>query len=280
MCSARRRSRSSTTASASSPRATTSASPTRPAQPFEPIACDVFITEATFGLPVFRHPPDREEIGRLLKSVAQFPERVASRRRLCARQGAARHPAAARLPATTSRSTSTARWRSSATITRARASTSASSSRRPSRAASKGDFAGAIVVGPPSAFADRWARRFPDPVACLRLRLDAHPPARQAARRRTAADHLRPFRLGRADRHDRARPARPRSGSRMAARRRWCAGANSTASRRGRCISSATRTRAIDETGSGSIALSRAPLCPVGQRGQRGTRLSPRSMAP
>ncbi len=30
--------------------------------PFEPVPCDVFITEATFGLPVFRHPPDSEEI--------------------------------------------------------------------------------------------------------------------------------------------------------------------------------------------------------------------------
>ena len=29
------------------------------------------------------------------------------------------------------------------------------------------DFAGRIVVGPPSAFADRWARRFADPVACF-----------------------------------------------------------------------------------------------------------------
>ena len=29
------------------------------------------------------------------------------------------------------------------------------------------DFAGAIVVCPPSAFADRWARRFADPVACF-----------------------------------------------------------------------------------------------------------------
>ncbi len=27
--------------------------------PFEPCNCDLFITEATFGLPVFRHPPDR-----------------------------------------------------------------------------------------------------------------------------------------------------------------------------------------------------------------------------
>src|SRR6202000_1961251 len=47
--------------------------PTCPA--FEPVPCDVFISEATFGLPVFRHPDDREEIARLLRSVAQFPER-------------------------------------------------------------------------------------------------------------------------------------------------------------------------------------------------------------
>ena len=47
--------------------------PTCPA--FEPVPCDVFITEATFGLPVFRHPDDRAEIARLLRSVAQFPER-------------------------------------------------------------------------------------------------------------------------------------------------------------------------------------------------------------
>ncbi len=44
--------------------------------PFEPIRCDVFITEATFGLPVFRHPPDTHEIGKLIKSTEQFPERA------------------------------------------------------------------------------------------------------------------------------------------------------------------------------------------------------------
>ena len=60
---------------------------------FEPIACDVFITEATFGLPVFRHPPDTEEIAKLLTSIEQFPGARASGRRLCARQGAARDPA-------------------------------------------------------------------------------------------------------------------------------------------------------------------------------------------
>ena len=44
-------------------------------QPFVPEPCDVFVTEATFALPVFRHPPDRQEIGRLLHSLRLFPER-------------------------------------------------------------------------------------------------------------------------------------------------------------------------------------------------------------
>jgi putative mRNA 3-end processing factor len=44
--------------------------------PFEPVRCDVFITEATFGLPVFRHPPDAHEIDKLLHSRKLFPERV------------------------------------------------------------------------------------------------------------------------------------------------------------------------------------------------------------
>src|SRR5271170_927534 len=42
---------------------------------FEPQRCDLFITEATFGLPVFRHPPDAGEIEKLLHSVSLFPER-------------------------------------------------------------------------------------------------------------------------------------------------------------------------------------------------------------
>src|SRR6476619_4420117 len=44
--------------------------------PFELVPCDVFITEATFGLPVFRHGDAAEEIARLLHSVAVFPERA------------------------------------------------------------------------------------------------------------------------------------------------------------------------------------------------------------
>ena len=43
---------------------------------FEPMECDVFVTEATFALPVFRHPPAEHEVRRLLDSVALFPERA------------------------------------------------------------------------------------------------------------------------------------------------------------------------------------------------------------
>ncbi len=44
--------------------------------PFELVPCDVFITEATFGLPVFRHGNAADEIKKLLASVALFPERA------------------------------------------------------------------------------------------------------------------------------------------------------------------------------------------------------------
>ncbi len=42
---------------------------------FEPVPCDVFVTEATFGLPIFRHPDDAGEIRKLLRSLEVFPER-------------------------------------------------------------------------------------------------------------------------------------------------------------------------------------------------------------
>jgi putative mRNA 3-end processing factor len=43
--------------------------------PFELVRCDLFVTEATFGLPVFRHEPDSREIAKLLDSVRRFPRR-------------------------------------------------------------------------------------------------------------------------------------------------------------------------------------------------------------
>jgi putative mRNA 3-end processing factor len=44
--------------------------------PFALVPCDVFISEATFGLPVFRHPDAAHEIARLIDSCRLFPERA------------------------------------------------------------------------------------------------------------------------------------------------------------------------------------------------------------
>jgi putative mRNA 3-end processing factor len=41
---------------------------------FEVVPCDTFITEATFGLPVFRHPPGEQEVAKLLGSLSTFPD--------------------------------------------------------------------------------------------------------------------------------------------------------------------------------------------------------------
>jgi putative mRNA 3-end processing factor len=134
--------------------------------PFEPVACDVFITEATFGLPVFRHPPDSEETARLLASLRQFPERAhlvgayalgkAQRVMKLLRQGGYDRPiyihgALAKLSAYYQSQGIDLGELQPATV----------------ESGAKGDFAGAVVIGPPSAFADRWARRFPDPISCF-----------------------------------------------------------------------------------------------------------------
>ena len=45
-------------------------------EPFELVPCDLFVTEATFGLPVYRHEPDTAEVQKLLASLRDFPERT------------------------------------------------------------------------------------------------------------------------------------------------------------------------------------------------------------
>ncbi|MDO5657904.1 MAG: ligase-associated DNA damage response exonuclease [Paracoccus sp. (in: a-proteobacteria)] len=130
---------------------------------WEPAPCDIFITEATFGLPVFRHPDPRTEIAKLMASITAFPERAhligayalgkaqrvimllrqagwdapiyihGALQKLCDYHSAQGVPLGDLRPATVARGT-------------------------------KADYAGQIILGPPSAFAAAWAQRFPDPV--------------------------------------------------------------------------------------------------------------------
>lgn len=133
------------------------------AEGFEPVPCDIFITEATFALPVFRHPDPAAEIAKLLASIEAFPERAhlvgayalgkaqrvimllrdagwdapiyihGSLERLCRYHVEEGVPLGDLRPATDD-------------------------------SMAKADFAGQIILAPPSAFAATWAQRFPDPV--------------------------------------------------------------------------------------------------------------------
>ncbi|WP_127595646.1 ligase-associated DNA damage response exonuclease [Nitratireductor alexandrii] len=135
-------------------------------QDFEPVACDVFITEATFALPVFRHPDDRGEIARLIRSVAQFPERahlvgaysLGKAQRVIALLRAAGHDGPIHIHGALEKLCAYYESRGIALGPLAPATVDDSE---------RGRFAGAVVIGPPAAFAERWARRFPDPVSAF-----------------------------------------------------------------------------------------------------------------
>ena len=136
--------------------------PTCPA--FEPVPCDVFISEATFGLPVFRHPPDRDEIARLLRSVAQFPDRA----HLVGAYALGKAQRVIRL-------LREAGWDRTIYVHGALERLNALYQKHgvdlgplePATTGKKTDFAGQIILAPPSATQDRWSRRFPDPVSAF-----------------------------------------------------------------------------------------------------------------
>ncbi len=131
---------------------------------FEPVRCDVFVTEATFALPVFVHPPPADEIRRLLDSVALFPDRthvvgcyaLGKCQRLIAllRQAGWDGPI----------------WLHGALASMCqvyRARGVELGDLRPATVAAKASLVGAIVLAPPGSIADRWARRLEDPVVAL-----------------------------------------------------------------------------------------------------------------
>ena len=129
--------------------------------PFELVPCDVFITEATFGLPVFRHHDAFGEIQKLLHSVALFPERahlvgaysLGKAQRVIALIRAAGHDKTIYLHGAMEKIT---RYYEKQGIDLGPLELV--------RGAKKADLAGAIVLCPPSAMGDLWSRRFPDPV--------------------------------------------------------------------------------------------------------------------
>ncbi len=131
---------------------------------FELVRCDLLVTEATFGLPVFRHEPDDREIGRLLASVAAFPERTHL-------VGAYALGKAQRLIALLRE----AGWGRTIYLHGAVAGMCDLygalgvdlGALQPVAEMDKAALAGEIVIAPPSALADRWSRRLADPVTAF-----------------------------------------------------------------------------------------------------------------
>ena len=130
---------------------------------FEVVPCDLFVTEATFGLPVFRHPPAGDEIRKLLRSIATFPDvthvigtyALGKAQRLITEIRAAGwdapifiHGALRKLCDLYETLGIPLSPLEDATIKSDK---------------TKGErFRGQIVLAPPSAIADRWARRLPE----------------------------------------------------------------------------------------------------------------------
>ena len=131
---------------------------------FVPVPCDIFITEATFGLPVFQHPDTGGEIDRLLARLRDNPER-------CVVVGAYALGKAQRV------------------ITEARARGHLDpiyvhgaierlnrlysdwgidlGELRPATGATKDELKGRLILAPPGALNDRWSRRLPDPITAM-----------------------------------------------------------------------------------------------------------------
>src|ERR1700743_17420 len=138
--------------------------PDPPCAPFEVVPCDVFITEATFGLPVFRHGDAADEVKKLLASVALFPERahlvgaysLGKAQRVIALLRAAGYDAPVSLHGAMEKITQYYQSRGIAL-----------GELRSVKGVKKAELAGTITLAPPSATSDIWTRRFPDPVTAF-----------------------------------------------------------------------------------------------------------------
>lgn len=132
--------------------------------PFEPIACDVFVTEATFALPVFRHEPATGEVARLLASVARNPERA----HLVGAYGLGKCQRVIRLVRDAGYEAPIYLHGAMVALTDLYQRLGvALGDVRPVPDVRPAELAGALVLCPPSAVSDRWSRRFPDPVTAF-----------------------------------------------------------------------------------------------------------------
>ena len=131
---------------------------------FEPVGCDVFVTEATFGLPVFRHPETGDEIDKLLGALRANPGR-------CVLVGAYALGKAQRVIAELrGRGFDDPIYLHGALQRLCDLYVEhgvALGELRPATGIAKKELEGRIVIAPPGALNDRWSRRLPDPITAM-----------------------------------------------------------------------------------------------------------------
>ena len=131
---------------------------------FEVVPCDVFVTEATFGLPVFRHSRTDLEIAKLIASRDLFPERahlvgayaLGKAQRVMALLREAGYDRPIYIHGAVERLTRFYQGEGIALGEIVRVDPKA-----------RGKLGGEIVICPPGALQDLWARKFPDPVVAF-----------------------------------------------------------------------------------------------------------------
>jgi putative mRNA 3-end processing factor len=131
---------------------------------FVPVKCDVFVTEATFGLPVFRHPETHDEIDKLLFASRANPDR-------CVLVGAYVLGKAQRVI----RELRDMGYDDPIYIHGALQRLCDLyvelgvdlGELRPATGVAKAELQGRIVLCPPGALNDRWSRRLPDPITAM-----------------------------------------------------------------------------------------------------------------
>ncbi len=133
-------------------------------EPFELVTCDVFITEATFALPVFKHEIAATEIQKLLKSRTAQPNRL----HLVGAYGLGKCQRIIKLLREAGYDDPVLLHGAMVSITNLYADLGFQlGDTRPVAGATADELARSIVICPPSALNDRWSRRFSDPVTCL-----------------------------------------------------------------------------------------------------------------
>lgn len=132
--------------------------------PFEPVPCDIFITEATFGLPVFRHPETPSEIDRLLLRLHENQDRcivvgayaLGKAQRVIMELRCRGHHDPIYIHGALQRLCDLYIEHGVEL-----------GDLRPATGVSKDELKGKIILCPPGALNDRWSRRLPDPITAM-----------------------------------------------------------------------------------------------------------------